>query len=298
MRCDVISERRLFLRSLGLAAAFAAMGTVARAKLSPSSPAIPAVVPIPAGPFIAGSDKAERDYAYALDTAAYGSPITRKQKWYDGEQPRGAAETGAFEIARTPVTNAQYAAFIAATGHPAPDVDRMAWQSYGFIHPYERTRRYAWVHGRLPKGRAHHPVVLVSHRDATAYADWLGRTTGRHWRLPTELEWEKAARGTDGRYFPWGNRWASTRLDSADKGPFDTVPVGRYPAGASPFGVLDAAGLVYEWTASAASPGRFIVKGGSWDDKGCGICRPAARSSRPATIKHIIIGFRVLREPK
>lgn len=290
----MITERRSFLRSLGLAAAFATFGAGARAK--PSSSAIPAVIRIPAGPFITGSDKAERDYAYALDAAAYGSPITRKQKWYDGERPRGSAETGAFEIARTPVTNAQYAAFVAATGHPAPDVDPKTWQSYGFIHPYERTRKYAWVKGKPPRGREQHPVVLVSHEDAVAYGSWLSRMTRSHWRLPTELEWEKAARGTDGRYFPWGKTWNGARLDSADEGPFDTVPVGRYPAGASPFGMLDATGLVYEWTATTAGSGRFIVKGGSWDDKGCGICRPAARSSRPGTIKHIIIGIRVLRE--
>ena len=85
------------------------------------------------------------------------------------------------------------------------------------------------------------------------------------------------------------------RLASHDAGPFDTVPVGHFPAGASPFGVLDAAGLVFEWTATPDGTNRYVVKGGSWDDKGCGVCRPAARHSRPAELRHILIGFRLVR---
>ena len=96
--------------------------------------------------------------------------------------------------------------------------------------------------------------------------------------------------------FPWGGVFDARRLNSHDQGPFDTVPVGRFPLGASPYGLLDAAGQVFEWTATAAAPGRFVVKGGSWDDKGCGICRPAARHGRPADLRHILIGFRLVRE--
>lgn len=257
---------------------------------------VPRVVEIPAGAFIAGSDAAERDYAYRIDAAAYGEPITRKQGWYERERARGTAQTGAYAIAVTPITNRQYAAFIRATRHPAPDVDRATWNSYGLIHPYARTRRYAWIHRRPPRGREDHPVVLVSQSDAKAYAAWLSRRTGENWRLPTESEWEKAARGTAGRYFPWGNEFDPDHLNSHDAGPFDTTPVGNYPAGASPFGLLDAAGEVFEWTATADGAGRAIVKGGSWDDKGCGVCRPAARHSRPVDLKHILIGFRLVRE--
>lgn len=257
---------------------------------------VPRLVAIAAGPFIAGSDAQEREYGYRLDERAYGHSRTREWGWYAAERPRGTHVLSAYAITRTPITNGQYAAFVAATGHRAPDVDETEWQGYGLIHPFERTRRFAWSEGRPPRGREAHPVVLVSHADAMAYAAWLSRRTGRHWRLPSELEWEKAARGTDGRRFPWGAKFDPTRLNSHDAGPFDTEPVGGYRDGASPFGLLDAAGQVFEWTATEEAEGRYLVKGGSWDDKGCGVCRPAARHGRPAYLKHILVGFRLVRD--
>ncbi len=257
---------------------------------------IPALVEVPAGPFIIGSDRFEREAGYRLDERAYGHSRTRQWRWYDREAARGTATTAAFAITRTPVTNAQYAVFVAETGHRAPDVGPDVWRGYGLIHPYARTRRHAWRNGRPPAGRADHPVVLVSHDDARAYAAWLSDRTDRTWRLPSETEWEKAARGVDGRRFPWGDSFAPAMLNSHDAGPFDTLPVGRFPAGASPFGLLDAAGQVFEWTANASGAGRYTVKGGSWDDSGCGVCRPAARHARPQALKHILIGFRLVRE--
>lgn len=252
---------------------------------------------IPAGPFVRGSDRAEREAAYRLDEAAYGHSVTRKNRWYESEFKRGPATLPAFEITKTLVTNAQYVAFVVATGHRAPDVDQATWNGYRLIHPFPRTRRHAWSGDRPPKGRANHPVVLVSHNDAKAYAAWLSKGTGAAWRLPTEAEWEKAARGIDGQRFPWGTDYDPSRLNSHDKGPFDTLPVDSFPNGASPFGMLDSAGQVFEWTSTKASgAGRYIVKGGSWDDSGCGICRPAARHSRPEGLKHILVGFRLVRE--
>ncbi len=259
---------------------------------------LPELAAVPAGPFLRGSNRAEREAAYLLDEAAYGHNRTRFGKWYENEPERHSTELPAFEITRTPITNAQYAAFVAATGHPAPDVDAATWRGYGLIHPFARTRRHAWTGGAFPAGRGGHPVVLVSHGDARAYAAWLSEFTGRLWRLPSEAEWEKAARGPDGQRFPWGQVWDPARLNSHDLGPFDTTAVGAYSAGASPYGLRDAAGQVFEWTATPA-PGageRFIVKGGSWDDSGCGVCRPAARHGRPAALKHILIGFRLVSE--
>ncbi|MDP7546541.1 MAG: SUMF1/EgtB/PvdO family nonheme iron enzyme [Alphaproteobacteria bacterium] len=259
--------------------------------------ALPQTIAIPAGDFIAGSDQAERDAAYDLDQAAYGHDRTRKWGWYDDERPRRGHYLPAFKITRTTITNRQYATFIRATSHPAPDVSREVWRGYRLIHPYGSTRRHAWRQHRPPPGREDHPVVLVSYQDAVAYAAWLSGQGAGAWRLPNELEWEKAARGSDGRRFPWGNDYEARHLNSHDAGPFDTMPVGRFADGASPFGLMDAAGQVFEWTATPGnSKGRYLVKGGSWDDKGCGVCRPAARHGRPATLKHILIGFRLIRE--
>lgn len=255
---------------------------------------VPKTVEIPAGPFIAGSDGAEREAAYRLDEAAYGHGRTREWGWYDDERKRRKIEIGAYRITQTLITNAQYGAFVTAAGHGAPDVSPETWASYKLIHPYTRTRRHAWKENAPPPGRLNHPVVMVSQEDVRAYAGWLSKRTGKTWRLPTELEWEKAARGTDGRRFPWGDSYDPKRLNSHDLGPFDTMPVGGFPSGVSPFGLLDPAGQVFEWTSTPAGKGRFIVKGGSWDDKGCGVCRPAARHSRPKDLKHILIGFRLV----
>ncbi|MGB0629170.1 MAG: formylglycine-generating enzyme family protein [Alphaproteobacteria bacterium] len=268
-----------------------ALPAQAESKVTP-----PETTSIPAGSYIRGSDAAEREYGYAIDEKAYGHAATRNGRWYAGEFAKGEHSLPAFRIAVTPVTNAQYKAFVQATGHRAPEVDRSTWKSYGLIHPWQRTRRHAWKNRTFPKGRADHPVVLVSRADAVAYAAWLSGETGRTWRLPTEAEWEKAARGTDGMRFPWGDGFDASRLNSHDAGPFDTLPVGSFPSGRSPFGMQDAAGQVFEWTATPGRQGRYIVKGGSWDDKGCGVCRPAARHDRPRDIKHILIGFRLVLE--
>ncbi|WP_136657216.1 SUMF1/EgtB/PvdO family nonheme iron enzyme [Nitratireductor sp. XY-223] len=253
----------------------------------------PDSVTIPAGPFIMGSDAEERETAYRLDEAAYGHSVTRERGWYDHERQR-SVDLQTYRIFSTPVTNADYSLFLKETGHPPPSVGREEWDGYGLIHPYERARPYIWKSAEPPTGREDHPVVMVSYDDTLAYAFWLNGKTGANWRLPTEAEWEKAARGPDGAYFPWGNDFDPALLNSHDAGPFATMPVGRFPDGASPYGLLDAAGQVFEWTATPAGEGRHIVKGGSWDDKGCGVCRPAARHSRPDSIKHILVGFRLV----
>ncbi len=130
-------------------------------------------------------------------------------------------------------------------------------------------------------------MVLVSASDAQAYCRWQ-HPAGR---LPSELEWEKAARGTDGRIFPWGNTWDPERLNSARRSPQGTTPVGRYGSGANPFGILDAAGNVFQWTSTRLPAGLRVVKGRAWDDD-AGLCRPAASHTRPESSRHILIGFR------
>jgi toxoflavin biosynthesis protein ToxD len=262
----------------------------------PTNAAAIDVVEIPAGEFWVGSSPEEREMAYQLDEAAYGHSKTRTRRWYENERPPRKIFLPQYWISRTLITNAQYSVFVKATGYSPPDVTSPTWKNYGLIHPYSRTRRHAWTaDGQYPASRGNHPVVLVSLNDALAYAHWLSDTTGKSWRLPTEEEWEKAARGTDGRYFSWGNSYDPQRLNSHDQGPFDTTDVDAHPDGVSPYGMLDSAGQVFEWTASTYTDGRYVVKGGSWDDKGCGICRPAARHTRPHNLKHILIGFRLVR---
>ena len=259
-------------------------------------PSGPPTLTIAAGQAIIGSDRAERERAYRLDERAYGHSVTRQRRWYESEPARTLIDHTAFDITRNLITQGEYLQFVQATGYRAPGVSPSVWAGYGLIHPYARTVPYHWINDQPRPGRGDHPVVLVAHRDARAYADWLSDVTGQVWRLPTEQEWEIAARGRDGRTFPWGDDFDPARLNSHDQGPFATVPAGQFKTGASPFGMLDAAGQVFEWTATKAGKNRFIVKGGSWDDSGCGICRPAARHSRPADLKHILIGFRLVRQ--
>ncbi len=264
------------------------------AAMGPSVKAAPEMVEIAAGPFLAGSSAQEREAAYKLDEAAYGHSKTRQWGWYDREPAQTTVTLDAYCIMKVPVSNRDYRRFVTLTGHSPPMVTREEWRGYKLIHPFQRTLRHAWKDGDFADGRERHPVVMVSHDDATAYAQWLSEITGRSLRLPSGHQWEKAMRGTTGGWFPWGNIYEPDHLNSHDAGPFDTVPVGSFPQGASPFGVLDGAGQVFEWTSEPAGKGRHLVRGGSWDDKGCGVCRAAARHGRPDRIKHILVGFRLV----
>lgn len=146
------------------------------------------------------------------------------------EEPQHTVDLPEYFIGKYPVTNAEYQAFVRETGHAPP------WHWDGEAYPEER---------------GDHPVVYVTWHDALAYCQWLSEKTGKTYRLPSEAEWEKAARGADGRTYPWGDAWDETRLNSAEAGPGDTTPVGQYsPDGDSPYGLADMAGNVWEWTRS------------------------------------------------
>ncbi|MEM2125101.1 MAG: SUMF1/EgtB/PvdO family nonheme iron enzyme [Candidatus Methanosuratincola sp.] len=149
------------------------------------------------------------------------------------ERPAHEVTVGPFFMDRMEVTNFQYHQFIRATGHRPPP----HWQS-----------------GLYPLGQDNLPVTHVSWNDANAYCQWAGK------RLPTEAEWEFAARGTDGRLYPWGNQWGPDVANAGDAARGGTAPVGSYPKGESPFKVLDLVGNVWEWTASElrAYPGGWI----------------------------------------
>lgn len=218
----------------------------------------PEMVLVPAGPFQMGTR--EEDAPAIIDEYRHAHVIPR---FLAKEAPRHVVEVGAFAIGKYPVTNREYAEFVQATSHRRPA---------------------SWDGPTYPAGKGNHPVARIDHEDAVAYAAWLSAETGRDYRLPTEAEWEKAARGADGRVYPWGNQFDPDRCNTlegntfallykrarplynvvmrvgafvVDRGligdKFDqalaTTPVGIYPDGASPYGALDMAGNVEEWVA-------------------------------------------------
>lgn len=235
---------------------------------------------IPAGEFIMGSADTEANEA--------------EQRWgltagmLKSETPQHIVFVDAFYLDKYEVTNAQYQKFVYETKHPPPSVptteqvllafrnelgdEAKAISTTQLENTYRELKRqlepWAWQNGTYPAGKANHPVVLVRWYDVVAYAKWANK------RLPTEAEWEKAARGTDGRVYPWGNDWDAERCNSAERvaqkalpnlqasllwfaewkeippvetAPNTTVPVGSYKRGKSPFGVYDMAGNAFEW---------------------------------------------------
>jgi formylglycine-generating enzyme required for sulfatase activity len=240
---------------------------------------------VPAAEFWMGSTREEREYAYRLDRE-----ITRNYGWYEKETRR-KAKTASFCIDRFPTTNRHYKKFIDQTGHPAPYISEDAYRAQGFlVHPYEKFKEFLWRNRSFPPGRDEHPVVLVSHGIAENYCAWIGTMRKQATRLPTEAEWEKAARGTDGRLFPWGNEWNPNYLNSGERFR-STTPVNMFPHGKSSYGLYDMAGNVFEWTASRWDENNITLKSCSWDDLP-GTCRAAMRHGRSAQSKHILIGFR------
>lgn len=167
-----------------------------------------------------------------------------------------------FYLDRWPVTNAEYKIFIDQTDYPVPNYE-VSWcetKPYNW-NPKQRT---------FPQDKADHPVVLVTWEDAMAYAAWAGK------RLPTEAEWERAARGLNGRRYPWGNAFSAGLCNSKEADLGQTSLVGQFsPGGDTPEGMVDMVGNVWEWTNSLFRPYPYVADDG--------------RESRQAS------GFRVLR---
>lgn len=167
-----------------------------------------------------------------------------------------------FWIDKTPVTNAEFARFVQASGYRTTAELTGVGCAYGG-GKWEDIQGADWRHPGGPEtdiqNKAGHPVVQVSWEDAAAYARWAGK------RLPTEQEWEKAARGTDGGEYPWGNQEPTHELCNFSKKEKGTTPVGKYsPQGDSPFGCVDMAGNIWEWTASDDESGGRVLRGGGW----------------------------------
>ncbi|HQF64050.1 MAG TPA: SUMF1/EgtB/PvdO family nonheme iron enzyme [Anaerolineaceae bacterium] len=248
-------------------------------------------VHIPAGRFIMGSDKKKDPQAY------------------DDEQPQHEVELGAYYIARYPVTVAQFKSFVEASKYKPGDPASL-------------------------RGLLNHPVVNVTWYDALAYCDWLTTQLPklpnlpaelhRSWRvtLPSEAEWERAARGTDGRIYPWGNEFDPNKANVDVTGIGGTSAVGCFPAGVSPEGLLDASGNVWEWTRSlwgkdssepeftypysdrlqerenlkAGREIRRVLRGGSWGYVSW-LARCASRSWISPGLRSYNWGFRVSLSP-
>ncbi len=228
---------------------------------------------IPAGKFLMGTteqqvEKLSVEYGY-------------HPSWLLSEVPQREVNLPEYQIDRYPVTNMQYHQFCVETGYIFPE----HWEKSG---PAE--------------GRADHPVVYVNKMDAMAYAKWAGK------RLPSEAEWEKAARGTDGRMFPWGNEinpdaccWNRSGIDG-----ITTDPVDIHAAGASPYGVMDMAGNVMEWCEDGPAGAPMLengtkftafIKGGAWITSEVVDLRPAARGNSGAVNNKLeFIGFRCVKE--
>ncbi len=174
----------------------------------------------------------------------------------DDERPAHQVSVAAFEIDRLPVTNARFAEFLIAIGTHNKNGERL----FDDDDPDARVHRIGnrWS---ADAGFENHPVVEASWAGARDYCAWRGK------RLPTEAEWEKAARGTDGRKYPWGNTLPDrTRAQFAARFN-DTAPVDAFPAGASPYGMLDMAGNAWEWVSSAYRPYPYDANDGREDQK-------------------------------
>jgi formylglycine-generating enzyme required for sulfatase activity len=246
---------------------------------------------IPEGKFISGSTLEERAAAYDDYKNTRGHDTARESKWFDTEDDRHVGDTPGYWIDLMPVSQAEFAEYVTANLAPAPTIDEATWNAQGFVQDYAAVQRFLWQDGAPPIGRAEHPVVLVTWQEAQGYCEWRGRLRGQPRRLPSEAEFEKAARGEQGLAYPWGNTYDPERLNSAVKGPRDTTPVGQYTEGASPYGMLDAAGNVFQWTSTRFTEGKMTVKGSAWEDFG-GVGRAASRHGRSVTARHIIVGFR------
>jgi formylglycine-generating enzyme required for sulfatase activity len=190
----------------------------------------------------------------------------------------------AFHIDRHPVTVGAYAAFVEGGGYRR----RAFWTRAGWAWR-ERERIVAprfWAEAEwAPYLEPDRPVVGVSAHEAEAYASFVDA------RLPTELEWEKAARGTDGRRYPWGDAWLDGACGERGVGPRCTAAIGAYPAGVSPYGVLEMLGCVWQWCAGEPDDDERVTRGGAWNNLRWSISC-TARNAFPLTARFSNLGFR------
>jgi formylglycine-generating enzyme required for sulfatase activity len=253
---------------------------------------LPDLARISAGDFLMGAADAEED-----------------------ERPVHHVHVSEFFIGRFPVTNDDYARFVQATGHPAPVVRGLPLIATGREALFrESAAPYVWDGNRPPTGRGGHPVVLVRYDDALAYCQWLSEVISRPVRLPTEAEWEKAARaGAEGFRYPWGNDLDNSRgnflSDPSVRNQRGTRPAGTYAPNA--YGLYDVCGNVWEWVADWYASDYYglgemrdpqgpvtgnmrIVRGGSWLNNDAAMLRCAYRHKVPPDTYSYSVGFRIV----
>ena len=250
------------------------------------------MVRIPAGEFLMGADDADKD-----------------------ERPVHPVFVDEFFLAAHPVTIAEYACFVREAGYrPVVVRDLPALVAPEYRETFrEIAQRYSWTDGHPPEGLDDHPVTLVQYVDVVEYCRWLSRKTGKAFRLPTEAEWEKAARGgLASRRYPWGDDIDPSRAnflpDASVKTKRGTTPVGSHPCNG--YQLFDMAGNVWQWVSDWYDPeyyafsehrnpqgpptGRFrCVRGGSWVNDDVSFLRCAHRHEVPADTYAYSIGFRV-----
>jgi formylglycine-generating enzyme required for sulfatase activity len=211
-----------------------------------------------------------------------------------------------FAIAQYPVTNREFAAFVEAAGYASPQW----WTEDGWM----AREKGGWTEPRYWRDRdwnqAEHPVVGVSWYEALAFGCWLGQTTGQTITLPTEQQWQRAAQGDDGRVYPWGHEDPNEKLCNWNRDVDETTAVTHYPAGASPYGVMDLCGNVWEWCltgweSGTSEPGgreARMLRGGSWSSDSPLSLRITNRNPKdpnthldPAYRNHVTVGFRYVR---
>jgi formylglycine-generating enzyme len=256
---------------------------------------LPDLARIPAGDFLMGAADAEAD-----------------------ERPVHRVYVGEFLIGRFPVSQEEYRRFIRTSGYPPPSVKGLPLIAVGSESLFmDLAAPYVWKDADPPAGHLTHPVVLVRYEDAAAYCRWLSDEAGSVVRLPTEAEWEKAARGgVEGQRYPWGMDIDPSRCnflgDRSDKPERGTSSIGTYPPNG--YGLSDIAGNVWEWVSDWYGSDYYgqgdmrqplgpdsgtmrIVRGGSWVNADGRMLRCAYRHKVPPDTYGYSIGFRIVCKP-
>lgn len=209
----------------------------------------------------------------------------------------------AYAISKYPITNAQYTKFIESNGY----TNHVWWTEQG----WEIREKKGWTEPRIWReekwNESEHPVVGVSWFEAVAFCRWLSSESGENIMLPTEQQWQRAAQGDDGRAFPWGNTWDSDKcnnfVDNEGIGIGQTTPVTQYPAGVSPYGVMDMSGNAWEWCLTSYEEDNDVngnvtyrvLRGGAWSNYFVDSFRATSRHRFDPDFGNGYLGFRCAR---